>query len=287
MNFLRAILAAAVLATHASAALDPAVFSAAVELYQQRKPEAQAAFAQLAAANPGNADVQFYLGRLALQQNDHEAAVNHLEKAVALSPGDSRMHHRLGDAYGLSAQKAGLFSKMSLAGKCRTAYEKAVALDPKNIDARLALLAFYQQAPGTAGGGIDKAHAQAQEIKQLDAGRGRQAVAGLYIAERKYPEAFAEFDAVLKEKPDDYAALYQVGRLAAVSGQQLDRGLATLRQCLSAPPPENQPGHAAVHWRLGNILEKQNDKAAARAAYEAALKVDPKFPQAIEALNKL
>ena len=134
---------------------------------------------------------------------------------------------------------------------------------------------------------LTKAHAQAQEIKQLDAGRGRQAIAGLYLAEKKYPEAFAEFDAVLKEKPDDYAALYQVGRLAAVSGQQLDRGLATLRQCLSATPPENQPGHAAVHWRLGNILEKQNDKAAARAAYEAALKVDPKFPQAIEALKKL
>jgi tetratricopeptide (TPR) repeat protein len=287
MHRLCPVLAFLGLTVLASAALDPAAFSAAVELYQQRKPEAQAAFDKLAAANPDNADIQFYLGRLALQRGDHEGAVKYLEKAVALAPGDSRMHHRLGDAYGLSAQKAGLFSKMSFAGKCRTAYEKAVALEPKNIDARLALLAFYQQAPAIAGGGMDKAHAQAQEIKQLDAGRGRQAIAGLYLAEKKYPEAFAEFDAVLKEKPGDYAALYQVGRLAAVSGQQLDRGLATLRQCLSATPPENQPGHAAVHWRLGNILEKQNDRAGARAAYEAALKVDPNFPQASEALKKL
>ena len=128
MHRLCPVLAFLGLTVFASAALDPAAFSAAVELYQQRKPEAQAAFAQLAAANPENADIQFYLGRLALQRGDHEEAVKHLEKAVALAPNDSRMHHRLGDAYGLSAQKAGLFSKMSVAGKCRTAYEKAVAL---------------------------------------------------------------------------------------------------------------------------------------------------------------
>jgi tetratricopeptide (TPR) repeat protein len=192
MKLLRAALAFASLATLGFGALDQAAYNAAVELYTQRSPGAQAAFEKLAAANPDNASILFYLGRLALQRNDHEAAVKHLEKAVALAPNDSRMHHRLGDAYGLSAQKAGLFSKMSLAGKCRTSYEKAVELDPKSLDARFALLGFYQQAPGIAGGGLDKAHVQAQEIKRLDAGRGRQAVAGLYIVEKKYAEAFAE-----------------------------------------------------------------------------------------------
>lgn len=273
-RFVFALLAFASLTVHSSSALDPAAYSAAVELYQQRKPAAQAAFAQLAAANPESAGVQFYLGRLALQRSDHETAVKHLEKAVSLAPNDSRMHHRLGDAYGLSAQKAGLFSKMSFAGKCRTEYEKAVALDPKNIDARLALLAFYQQAPGIAGGGLDKAHAQAQEIRKLDAARGRQAVAGLYLAEKRYAESFAEFEAVLKEKPDDYAALFQSGRLSAITGERLDQGLVALRKCLGQTVPENQPSHAAAHWRIGNILEKKNDRAGARTAYEAALRVD-------------
>jgi tetratricopeptide (TPR) repeat protein len=234
-----------------------------------------------------HAGIQFYLGRLALQREDHEKATGHLEKAVALNPMDARHHHRLGDAYGLAARKASFFSQMGLARKCKASYEKAVELDPKSLDARFALLGFYQQAPGIAGGGMDKAHAQAQEIKKLDAGRGRQAIAGLYIVEKKYAEAFAEFDAVLKEKPDDYGALFQSGRLAAISGERLDQGLKALRQCLAQSPPENQPSHAAAHWRIGNILEKQNDKAGARAAYEAALQVDPKFPQAIESLKKL
>src|SRR4051812_37861256 len=235
------------------AALDEPAFKAAVELYNQRKgPEAQQAFAALATANPDNANIQFYLGRLALQRDDAEQAISCLEKAVSLSPTDSRFHHRLGDAYGRAAQKASLFSQMGLAKKCRMAYEKAVELDPKNIDAHFSLLGFYQQAPGMVGGGMDKAHQEALAIKQLDLNRGRQAVAGLYVAEKKYAEAFAEFDEVLKQNPADYSALFQTGRLAAISGERLDDGLHALRLCLAQTPPEGQPGHAAAHWRVGN-----------------------------------
>jgi len=60
-----------------------------------------------------------------------------------------------------------------------------------------------------------------------------------------------------------------------------------LRHCLELTPAPGEPGRAPTHWRIGNILEKQGDKAGARAAYEAALQADPKFPPAIEALKKL
>lgn len=260
----------------------------AMELFKARKyPDACIAFEKIAAADPHNAEIQFYLGRMALIRGEQGKAVAHLEKAIALSPKDARFHHRLGDAYGLTAQNAGLFSKMSWAGKCRTSYEKAVDLDPKNIDARLSLMGFYQQAPGIAGGGTDKALNQAQEIKKLDPIRGRFALATIYATEKKFDQAFAEFEEVLKTTPDDYGALYQTGRLAAISGERLDRGLTVLWQCLTLTPPENQPPHAAAHWRIGNIMEKQGDKTGARAAYEASLKLDPKFQQAIESLKKL
>ncbi|HKC11059.1 MAG TPA: tetratricopeptide repeat protein, partial [Vicinamibacteria bacterium] len=177
---LRPVLIFLCLATLGSA-LDQAAYTAAVELYSQRKPlEAQKAFETLAATEPRNADIQFYLGRLALQRDDHEKAVAYLEKAVALSSNDARYHHRLGDAYGLSAQKAGIFSKMGLASKCKAEYEKAVELDPRNIEARLSLMSFYQQAPGFAGGSVEKALEQAREVKKLDVNRGRIAVATVY-----------------------------------------------------------------------------------------------------------
>lgn len=276
------------LASTLRATSEPAAFNAAVQLYRQRKPvEAQQAFEVLAASDPRNADVQSYLGRLALQRSEFEKAVAILERAVALAPNDARIHQQLGDAYGLSAQKAGLFAKLGLARKCRAEYEKAVELDPRNIDARWSLMEYYRQAPGFLGGGGAQALGQAQAIKRLDPNRGRIAVASIYAADNRIDAALAEFEEAMKVNPDDYGANYQFGRIAAQTGQRPDAGLAALRRCLTLTPPDNQPPHAAAHWRIGNILEKKGDKDGARAAYEAALQVDPKFPQAIEALKKL
>lgn len=275
-------------ATLAAAATASPQFDTALALYQERKDaEARAAFEALARSDPKNAGVHHYLGRLASRARDFDAAVKHHEKAVALAPDNSQYHLELGGAYGSKAATASLLGKPSLAGKARTAMEKAVQLDPRNVDARLGLMQFYMQAPGIMGGGMDKAHAQADEILRLDPARGRHAKATLYSREKNYPAAFALWEEVLAEQPDDYSARYQFGRLAAESGQRLDEGLAHLRRCIEQTPPANAPGHAPAHWRIGNILEKQNDKAAAKAAYEASLAVDPKFAQAIESLKKL
>lgn len=275
-------------ATVVSAAFDPAAFNAAVGLYNQHKLlEAQQAFETLATANPDNADIQFYLGRLALQRDDYPKAVIHLEKAVGLAPNDSRLHQKLGDAYGLTAQKAGFFSQIGWATKCQAEYSKAVELDPKNIDARWSLMEYCRQAPSIVGGGNDKALAQAQEIKKLDAIRGRIAVSTVYADDKKFDLAFAEFEGVLKADPEDYAANFQFGRMVAQTGQRLEAGLDCLKKCLTQDPPESQPDHAAVHWRIGNILEQQGDKSGARAQYQASLKEDPEFSPAANSLKKL
>lgn len=239
------------------------------------------------AARPQDAEAHYLLGLSLLNQNQGESAVAPLEKATELAPTNSVYRRTLGDAYGVSAQKAGLFARLGWAKKCKAAYDKAVELDPKDVWARWAVMEYCRQAPGIVGGGMDQAYAQAEVIKQLDSARGRAAYALLYVTDKKYADAFTLFEETLKETPDDYAALFQLGRLAAISGERLDRGLATLRRCLTLTPPPGQAPHAAVHWRIGNILEKQGDKTAAKAAYEASLHVDPNFKNAAEALKKL
>lgn len=258
-------------------------------LREKQVNAAEAAARALVTAHPAEGEAQALLASVCIAKGDADAAVSAAEKSVELEPANSELHRQLGDTYGFAAEKAGMFGKMGFAKKCRAAFERAVELDPRNVAARNSLLGFYQMAPAMMGGGMDKAYEQAAAIKQLDAARGRLAYATLYGAEKKYDQAFAEFDEALKSSPDDYAALYQVGKLAATSGQSLDRGLAALRRCLALPVPEipGTPGHAAAQWRLGNILEKQGDPAGARRAYEAALKLDPNFTPAADALKKL
>ncbi len=254
-------------------------------LFKERQwAEAQVILQKTTAAEPNNAAAWFYLGQSYLFRNDAENSVPALEKATKLAPGDSIYQCYLGDAYGLAALKAGLFAKLEWAKKCKEAYDKAVELDPKNIRAHVSVMEFCRQAPSFLGGGMDKAYEQAAEIQKLDSVRGRKAYAGLYTAEKKYAEAFSLYEVALREKPGDDDSLYNIGRLASISGEQLDRGLAALREILTHPGKTND---AQTQTLAGNILEKKGDKLAARAAYAAALIGDPKYVPALEALRKL
>jgi tetratricopeptide (TPR) repeat protein len=285
MRFLLSFLFAAALG---QAAVSTDQTAAVRTLLRENKiSAAEAAANELIRAAPQDAAAHALLASVLVAKDDADAAVEAAEKSVTLDPASSDLQRQLGDTYSFAAQKAGMLGKMSFAKKCRAAYEKAVELDPKNVAARNSLMGFYQMAPGVMGGGIDKAYEQAAAIKELDPTRGRLAYAALYAAEKKTDLAFSELDAVLNASPDDYSALYQIGKLAATSGQSLDRGLAALRHCLELPAPAGAPGHAAAQWRLGNLLEKQNNPAGARQAYEAALRIDPKFAQAADSLKKL
>ncbi|HEY8993095.1 MAG TPA: tetratricopeptide repeat protein [Lacunisphaera sp.] len=255
------------------------------ELFKHRQwAEAQTLLEDVTTKEPANAEAWSSLGQVYLARGDQDKAVAAAEKATGLDGTKSDYFLQLGNAYGLAAMKAGPLGKVGFAKKCKGAYDKAVELDPNNINARWSVMEYCRQAPGFLGGGMADAYAQAAEIKRLDARRGRAAYASLYSAEKKYAEAFALYDEVLKEKPDDDDALFQIGRLAARSGEQLDRGLTALHQLVAR---EGRPADARTHTLIGNILERKGDKPGARTAYETAIAIDPKSIQAIESLKKL
>ena len=283
---LRAAVRLALLALACRLHAGPAEDAAA--LYGDHKfGEAQAAFERLAAAEPGNAEAAYYLGLLALHRNEPEEAVRLLEKATTLAPSTARYLRALGDAYGVSAQQAGLFSKLGFARKCGAAYEQAVKLDPDNVAIRYALFSFDRQAPGIAGGGLDKARAEALEIRKRDPVQGAIALAEVSVAEKKFEEAFAVLEELHRDHPEAALADYQFGRAAAMCGAHLEEGVAALRRYLAHTPGDTEPQPWAAHWRLGQILERQGDLAGARAEFAAGLKENPAQPQLIDAMRRV
>ena len=263
-------------------------FSAARVLYEERRyAEARAVFGALGREQPESVELNFYLGRLALWFDDEAGALAHLEKAARLLPDDARVQNALGDACGLAAQQAGLLAKLGWARKCLQAYRRAVELAPAVAAYRWSLLGFHCVAPRIAGGSRDEARAQAGEIAKLDPMGGRVARATLFLAENKPAEAFAQFDEVLRETPDDFLALYHVGRCAALSGQQLERGVAALERCLRLSPPtgEGRPTWANVHHRLGEILARRGDRSGAEMHAAAARRIHPDFRAEKDALR--
>lgn len=299
----------------------PPALAQARELAQAGARLARAAFERAQRESPQDVRIPREFGFWLQSQREFGAAVPSFERLVELTPGDATALMQLGSAYGLAALEAPLFRKPGLAKRAREAMERAVATDPSHLGAREALMTFYAQAPGIAGGSKAKAAEQAVAIAALDPLRGAQARWRLAMGDRDWPaaegalrdaltidaqhvptllnasvfmqdrgrfdEAFAFLTTLVELNPEHNSAWYQWGRAAALSGRELDRAEAYLRRYLEAPVAPDRPGPAPTHWRLGQILEHRGDRTGARAAYTAAIAADPDFKPAQEALAKL
>lgn len=300
----------------------PDALAPGIQLFESRRYEdARKYFEPYAARNPKHAEAFLYLGRTYFYLGRYEAAIDPLEKAAALAPGQTLVQLWLARAYGRSAQQASLFKQPGLAKKSKAAYEKAVALDPANLDARGDLIQYYLLAPGFLGGSVEKAKEQAAEIRKRDAIRGVEAsvtihlnqkdfaaaaretkeaiqrtpseprlrllLAGIYLSQESWEPSFEALEALLKTDPGNRIALYQIGRVGALSGKRLDRAEESLKRYLEKPPVPDEPPLANAHFRLGMVYEKKGNKALARAEYQAALKLDSDLKDAKEALAKL
>jgi hypothetical protein len=82
-------------------------------------------------------------------------------------------------------------------------------------------------------------------------------------------------------------ALYQLGKLAAVSGRFLEEGATALQYYVRKPAAATLPSHANAYWRLGMIEELRGNLPAARTAYVAAVTGDPSISAARDALTRL
>lgn len=260
-------------------------------------------------------------GRALMNHGKTQEAADVLEKAVAATPKNAEAHYLLGGAYGQLAQKASMFSQMSLASKAKSELETAVTLDPNHVDARFALLQFYMVAPGIAGGSEEKAIEQANEIKKRDALMGHRAWAFIFNRQKKSDQARAEYIAAVREQPNSpktHIALAQfyineknfdgatheaemavkldpnympgwfwVGRTIAGTETNHARGEEALHKYLAYTPKPDEPGLHRAHFWLGQIYEKTGRKAQAKAAYETSLKLFPEQKDVTEALKRV
>ena len=269
----------------------------------------------------GDASAAFYLGRIEMENGDGAKATEWFEGAVRKNPKSAVYYDWLGRAYATQVQTASLFKAPFLARKAKDALETAVALDPDNLDVRDDLVRYYTGAPGFVGGSKEKAGEMVLEIKKRNAYRGSFAaanlcivakdvacaerdltgmvtsypdsaavyasLAALYANQKQFDKAFAVLDKRLRAKPNEPTTLYQAGRTASLSGQNLDWGEKALKTYLANPAPDRGPAPAHVHYRLGMIYEKKGEKDLAREEYRTALKLNPKQKEAQKALAEL
>ena len=277
-------------------------------LNEGRADEAIAALQSRLANDKRDASALHLLSRAYYSVGLWDQSIKAGERAVALAPERSEYHLWLGRAYGNKAENSNPFSAFNLARKARSQFEKAVELDGNNIDARSDLTEYYTQA-------------QIAAIAKKDASTAHYLSARLAEKDKNFSEAEQEYKAAIRESktPADQwvnlASFYrQRDNLAAMeeaiekmataarkdagvlvdgasvllqAGRNLPKAVQMLQEYLSLPDKVEDAPAFRAEYLLGQVLEKQGDRAGAAKEYEKALRLARDYVDARAALRRL
>lgn len=269
---------------------------------------------------PSDAGSLNLLCRAYFAVEDWDNAESSCQKAVALDPNNARYHLWLGRVYGEKASRASYFSAVPLARKVRNEFQRAVALNPNDVDARLDLSEFYVEAPGFVGGGVDKAREQAKAIGVLSPAREHWVNARIAEKNKDFQNAENEYRNVIELSHGDAEAwlnfaqflkrqqryeemeqaivktsqapmpklevLVDAAQALLNSGRAYSFATQLLQRYIASGPVEQAPAFKA-HYLLGILLEKQGDKAGAAHEYRSSLALARNFGLAQQALSRI
>jgi predicted Zn-dependent protease len=287
-------------------------------LQQGRVDEARTALQGMLAAQPGNAYAHQLLCRVFYVQEMADAAIQECESAASENPGDSNTQMWLGRAYGMKASHARPLTAFALARKVRYSFERAVQLDPQNIQAISDLGEFYVDAPAIVGGGLDKARALANQMQPRFPAQSHRLLALIASEDKDAATAEAEFKkAVLAGRtPAAYVDLGQFYQRqnqpdkaleALKSGIDADRRKDSslvdaasiliamdrssqlaedwLREYLSSSAQSDDAPAFKVRIQLGDLLAHHGDTTSAHREYATAAALASNYAPARKSLQ--
>jgi tetratricopeptide (TPR) repeat protein len=242
------------------AALAPLALAAGPELDHARKLYNLTDFDQslkvLQAAPQKDASIYQLMGRDYYMLADYKKATEALEKAVAAEPGNSESALWLARAYGRRAETSNPVSAVGQASKARQYFERAVQLDPGNLDALADLFDYYLEAPGFLGGGFDKAEATANRIAAISEAEGYAAKAKLAERHKQFGSAEEQLRRAIEVAPQQIGKFFELARLLAKQGRFQESDQAVARAEKIAPDsPRLLYAKADLYIQTGRHLD--------------------------------
>jgi tetratricopeptide (TPR) repeat protein len=274
------------------------------------------------AKNSKNAEAHFLKAKIFYAQEQADSALQYAENAIKLDSAKSNYHLLLGKISGGRARlETSYFSKLTAAWKSKSELQKAVKLDPGNLEARFALIDYYFEAPRIAGGSTDEAFNQARELGKTDASASHTVLADLFEMSGKLDDADKEYklgiDAgpenlraylryllflfhlgrwqaaepyVMKARtisPDNVNVRYFIARLDTLQKKNFNEAEHNLKIYLDHYPEETYPAWYLAQYRLGELYELQGKQKDAARAYQQSLDLMPHFMAAHHKLQQL
>lgn len=225
-------------------------------------------FLQALRLAPGHPHALHLVGLMAHERGRHREAIRLIGKAIRRLPDKAHFHNNLGNAH----------RALGEGERARRAYAKALALDPRYAKAHFNL--------GVLLAGEDDFEAARQHLRRAvesDPGLAEAwlELARLFRRQGLHAAAIDTYQQVLKVRPDDLAALVDLGALYQVT-VQTPRAVRLLeRACVL------DPEHPLARFNLAQAYAELGRGEEAEAAYRKVVEVAPGNLQAALALAKI
>lgn len=143
-------------------------FEKAQKLFEDENfDKAEGLFKSALKENPSDFKSVEYLGDIASRNKRWDDAVGYYKKLKLLKPSVANYFYKYGGALGMKALEVNKFKALGMIDEVRGAFEQAIVLNPKHIEARWALIELNLQLPGIVGGSQAKAIKYSDELLDL------------------------------------------------------------------------------------------------------------------------
>jgi tetratricopeptide (TPR) repeat protein len=238
--------------------------AAAADLEQARKlynlTQFEESLKVLQAIQVKDGPVHELIGRNYYMEGEYKKATESLEKAAAADPASSEIALWAGRAFGRRAETSSPFTAPGLASKARQFFEKAVQLDPKNMEALSDLFEYYLEAPGFLGGGLDKAQGIAARMGELEPADGHWAQAKIAEKHKELRGAEEQLRRAIEVSPRGVGHVIDLARFLAKQGrfQEADQSLARAEK-IAPDAPRLMFVKADLYIKQGKNLDLAKD----------------------------
>jgi Flp pilus assembly protein TadD len=222
---------------------------------------------RILAADPAPDGASYMLaGKNYFMSGDYKKAIESFEKARAIMPGSSDCELWLGRAWGRRAETGGWMVAAAHASKARQHFEKAVALDPNNREAKNDLFSFYLDAPGFLGGGLDKAEAHARSIANERPAESEFELAQVAEKRKEFSTAESHLRRAVEFAPAEAGRIVDLARFLAKRGRVKESDTLFDKARNMAP---NQP--RVLFAEASTAIENHGDTQRARELLQTYL----------------
>ncbi|WPO79589.1 tetratricopeptide repeat protein [Flavobacterium sp. KACC 22761] len=176
-------------------------FERAEKLFNTKKyEEAEPLFEANLKTKPSDIKTLEYLGEIAAHQKSWVKGAEYFKKLKELKPTVADYFFKYGGCLAMHSLEVNKIKAFGMVGDMKEAFEKAIELNPKHVQARWALIEIYLQLPGILGGSESKALAYSNELAQFSPIDG-------YLSRGRIDEYFKRYDSAEK----NYKKAHEIG----------------------------------------------------------------------------